>query len=320
MNVASLMMLVAVAAPALVSAGTIKCDTRLNMAIEGAKLLDEIDSPDRHWCMKECMKKDGCEAYTIDMALERDERVCYLWKLTKNSYLVDVEDSDVDMWSWVSCDAVKCDETETKTEFLGGKTIKTIRNTKDAFWCEKECMKKDGCNAYVFKTTSGLCLLQHIAPGQVMRKTPAAKFTSRLFCDGYSVLPVCDDGEELVNGKCRTVQTPPPPPPPPCGGKYQECCEGKCDGRLACDLNGHAGRGQCIPCGGDKRNPFQIACPGPKPCNQDIRRVLRKHDGQCEPCGGEWQPVCGSSPKCKTINGMMLMPDMRGEKCVQTLD
>lgn len=325
MNVASLVMLAVVAAPAMVSAGLLTCDVRLdNLAIEGARVIKKEHQPDPHWCMKACMMLDGCDAYSMDITPPREKRECVMFDINKDTYLVESKN----VRSWVSCDAAQCDEMKTKTLVKGGEDVMPPFTIQDAWWCRKKCMETAGCNAMTYKTSTKKCWLRNIKPGQ-LQLVSNSKFTSYVFCDDYGVLPVCDEGEVLKDGMCvRDCGSKGAPlcyDEPQCeaglssnhegvcdcGNMWQMCCDGQCGDGMTCDMNG-GGYGQCTPCGGDAENVYQTACPGNK-CNQDDMRRVVLSDGQCGPCGGQWQPMCDSEPKC---DGMM-MPDMHGgNQCV----
>lgn len=301
MNFASLLMVAAMAAPAMVSGTSLVCDATLSKKeIQGAHLLKKMQSPDLHWCKKECMKVKDCDAVSFDFTTgNRAKNQCSLLKLDSDSFL----SVNNKVNSYVFCDGVKCDEMEKQTFFKGGKSLMSFK-IKDAWWCRKKCMENKECDAITFNSKSKVCVLLKVNPGQIQRQEDN-NYSSYLFCDRYNVLPVCDAGDIVVNGVCDA-----PEPEEECGAIWGTCCDGQCGDGLVCDVN--ADRPACVPCGGTKAEPYQLACPGKK-CNQkDMRRVVRR-DGGCAPCGGMWQDPCDSEPKC---SGMMMVDPHSGTQCV----
>lgn len=74
----SLMMLAASLAPAMASDPALACNKwQRNLAVTG-DFIKEVEQPDPHWCRKQCMLTDGCEASTFIRPGQRQGKVRYL--------------------------------------------------------------------------------------------------------------------------------------------------------------------------------------------------------------------------------------------------
>ena len=80
-SLTSVLVAVAMVAPAMASDKALACDKwQRNLMVKG-DFIKQVHQPDAHWCKKQCMMTEGCEASTFHKTGHRQGEVLFQTRL-----------------------------------------------------------------------------------------------------------------------------------------------------------------------------------------------------------------------------------------------